>query len=73
MRESLVNGFHSILDLSRSLEKLQTDKGTESLNHNMEKIHGWTANKKSVQIAGTELYVITYAGLVFGNNIVHSI
>ena len=33
--ESLVNGFQSILDLSRSLEKLQTDKGTEFLNANL--------------------------------------
>ena len=29
--ESLVNGFQSILDLGRSLEQLQTDKGTEFL------------------------------------------
>ena len=27
--ESLVNGFQSILDLSRSSKKLRTDKGTE--------------------------------------------
>ena len=26
--------------------------------------------KESVRIAGTEFYVISYAGLVFGNNIV---
>ena len=36
MGESLVNGFQSILDLSRSHEKLQTDKGTEFLNHNFQ-------------------------------------
>ena len=36
-------------------------------------IHGWMAKKTSVQIAGTELHVISYAGLVFGNNIVYSI
>ena len=30
--ESLVNGFQSVLDLGRSPEKLQTDKGTEFLN-----------------------------------------
>ena len=28
----------------------------------MEKIHGWMAKKKSVWIAGTEFYVISYAG-----------
>ena len=28
------------------------------------------AKKESVQIAGTEFYVISYAALVFGNNIV---
>ena len=28
------------------------------------------AKKESVRIAGTEFYVISYAGLVFGNNIV---
>ena len=39
----------------------------------MEKIHGWMAKKKSVRIARTEFYVILYAGLVFGNNIVYSI
>ena len=32
--ESLVNGFQSILDLGRSQEKLQSDKGTEFLNRN---------------------------------------
>ena len=30
--ESLVNGFQSILDLGRSPDKLQADKGTEFLN-----------------------------------------
>ena len=39
----------------------------------MEEIHGWMAKKGSVQIAGTEFYVISYAGLVFANNIVYSI
>ena len=34
--ETLVNGFHSILDLGRSPEKLQTDKGTEFLNRNFQ-------------------------------------
>ena len=34
--ESLVNGFQSILDLGRSPEKLQTDKGTEFLNRNFQ-------------------------------------
>ena len=34
--ESLVNGFQSILDLGRSPEKLQTDKGTEFLNRNVQ-------------------------------------
>ena len=29
--------------------------------------------EESVRIAGTEFYVIWYAGLVFGNNIVYSI
>ena len=34
----------------------------------------WLDGKeKSVRIAGTEFYVISYAGLVFGNNIVYSI
>ena len=32
--ETLVNGFQSVLDLGRSPEKLQTDKGTEFLNRN---------------------------------------
>ena len=36
----------------------------------MEEIHGWMAKKESVQIARTEFYVISYACLVFGNNIV---
>ena len=31
------------------------------------------AKKKSVWIAGTELYVVSYACLVFGNNIIYSI
>ena len=31
--ESPVSGFQSILDLGRSLEKLQTDKGTDFLHH----------------------------------------
>ena len=39
----------------------------------MEKIRGWMVKKKSVWIAGTEFYVISYAGLVFGNNIIYSI
>ena len=34
--ETLVNGFQSILDLGRSPEKLQTDKGTEFLNRNFQ-------------------------------------
>ena len=34
----------------------------------MEKIHGWMVKKEPVWIAGTELYVISYAGLVFGND-----
>ena len=34
--ESLVNGFQSILDLGRSPEKLQTDKGSEFLNRNFQ-------------------------------------
>ena len=36
--EALVNGFQSILDLGRSPEKLQTDKGTEFLNHNFQSL-----------------------------------
>ena len=34
--ETLVNGFQSILDIGRSPEKLQTDKGTEFLNRNFQ-------------------------------------
>ena len=34
--ESLVNGFQSILDLARSPEKLQTERGTEFLNRNFQ-------------------------------------
>ena len=34
--ESPVNGFQSILDLGRSPEKLQTDKGTEFFNRNFQ-------------------------------------
>ena len=37
-RETLVNSFQSILDLGRSPEKLQTDKGTEFLNHNFQSL-----------------------------------
>ena len=50
--ESLVNSFQSILDLSRSLEKLQTDKETEFPNCNFQSflkennIHFFTANSK---------------------------
>ena len=36
--ESLVNSFLSLLDLGRSLEKLQTDKGTEFLNRNFQSL-----------------------------------
>ena len=36
MGESLVNGFQSILDTGRSPEKLQTEKGTESLSRNIQ-------------------------------------
>ena len=36
--ETLVNGFQSILDLDRSMEKLQTDKGTEFRNHNFQSL-----------------------------------
>ena len=39
----------------------------------MEEIHGWMAKKESVRIARTEFYVISYAGLIFGNNIIYSI
>ena len=34
--ESLVNGFQSVLDLGRSPEKLQIDKGTEFLDRNFQ-------------------------------------
>ena len=50
--ESLVNGFQSILDLGRSPEKLQTDKGTEFLNRNFQSllkensIHFFTTNSE---------------------------
>ena len=49
---SLVNGFQSIVDLGRSLEKLQTDKGTEFLNRNFQSflkeknIHFFTTNSE---------------------------
>ena len=49
---SLVNGFQPILDLGRSLEKLQTDKGTEFLNRNFQSlpkeisIHFFTTNSE---------------------------
>ena len=49
-RESLVNIFQSILNLGRSLEKLQTDKGSEFLNRNFQNlikennIHFFTTN-----------------------------
>ena len=50
--ESLVNGFQSILDLGRSPEKPQTDKGTEFLNRNFQSflkeknIHSFTTNSE---------------------------
>ena len=50
--ETLVNGFQSILDLGRSPEKLQTDKGTEFLNRNIQSllqensIHFFTTNSE---------------------------
>ena len=50
--ESLVNGFQSILDLGRSPEKPQTDKGTEFLNRNFQSlleensIHFFTTNSE---------------------------
>ena len=50
--ESLVNGFQSILDLGRSPEKLQTDKGTEFLNRNFQSllkensVHFFTTNSE---------------------------
>ena len=54
--EPLVNGFQSILDLSRSPEKLQTDKGTEFLNHNFQSllqensIHFFTTNSELASV-----------------------
>ena len=51
-REPLVNAFQSILDLGRSPEKLQTDKGTEFLNRNFQgflkekNIHFFTTNSE---------------------------
>ena len=36
--ESLVNGFQSILDLGKSPEKIQTDKGIEFLNRNFQSL-----------------------------------
>ena len=50
--ESLVNGFHTILNTVRSPEKLQTDKGTEFLNRNFQSflkeksIHFFTTNSE---------------------------
>ena len=50
--ESLVNGFQSILDLGRSPEELQTDKGTEFLKRNFQSflkennIHFFTTNSE---------------------------
>ena len=50
--ESLVNGFQSVLDLNRSPEKLQTDKGTEFLDRNFQSllkensIHFFTTNSE---------------------------
>ena len=50
--ETLVNGFQSILDLGRSPEKLQTDKGTKFLNRNFQSllkvnsIHFFTTNSE---------------------------
>ena len=50
--EYLVNGFQSILDLGRSPEILQTDKGTEFLNRNFQSlllknsIHFFTTNSE---------------------------
>ena len=52
MDESLVNSFQSILDLGRSPEKLQTDKGTEFLNRNFQSflkernIYSFTTNSE---------------------------
>ena len=51
-RQTVVNGFQSILDTGRSPEKLQTDKGTEFLNRNFQSflkeknIHFFTTNSK---------------------------
>ena len=51
--ETLVNCFQSILDLGRSPEKLQTDKGTEFLNRNFQSllkensIHFFTTNSEA--------------------------
>ena len=42
----------------------------KGLLSNMEEIHGWMAKKESVR---TEFYVILYAGLVFGINIVQNL
>ena len=50
--ESLVNGFQIILYTGRSPKKLQTDKGTEFLNHNFQSflkeknIHFFTTNSE---------------------------
>ena len=50
--ETLVNSFQSILDIGRSPEKLQTDKGTEFLNRNFQSflkeknIHFFTTNSE---------------------------
>ena len=50
--EALVNGFQSILDLGRSPEKLQTDKGTELFNRNFQSflkeknMHFFTTNSE---------------------------
>ena len=50
--ETLVNGFQLILDLGRSPEKLQTDKGPEFLNCNFQSllkennIHFFTINSE---------------------------
>ena len=50
--ESPDNGFQSFLDLGRSPEKLQTDKGTEFLNRNLQRslnennIHFFTTNSE---------------------------
>ena len=50
--KNLVNVFQSILDLDRSLEKLQTNKGTKFLNYNFQSllkensIHFFTTNSE---------------------------